>query len=169
MSDLPTAKWIDGELFQPRQETLEEIVENIDKFMTHSNVVDVLAFSNQVVSCWDFNTSLGDTIREKYDSLQVKIVEVTAVLKRNGAAGYFWLVASPEVCAIFECTGGFYPDGAHYVPMGCDQITYLGTIGRRWRLYCDPDLEANKLLVGANSTKGNPEHYARISIANFVI
>ena len=32
---------------------------------------------------WDFQTALGDTIKEKYESLYVKIVEVTDVINRK--------------------------------------------------------------------------------------
>lgn len=35
------------------------------------------------VPVWDFQTALGDTIREKYQGLYVKVVEVTNVINRK--------------------------------------------------------------------------------------
>jgi len=37
------------------------------------------------VCMWDFNTALGETIREKYESLYVKVVEVSDVCTRRAA------------------------------------------------------------------------------------
>ena len=35
------------------------------------------------VATWDFQTALGDTIREKYESLYVKVIEVSNVINRK--------------------------------------------------------------------------------------
>ena len=58
---------------------------------------------------WDFSTALGDTIKEKYESLYVKVVEVTNVVHRKTLrGGANWIVTSPEVASIFEtATAGF--------------------------------------------------------------
>lgn len=62
------------------------------------------------VAAWDFLTALGDTIKEKYESLYVKCHELTSILLRKGAKGYFWIATSPEVASIFEtATAGFWP------------------------------------------------------------
>ena len=43
------------------------------------------------VSAWDFNTSLGDTLREKYETLVWKIMEVAGVVaKKIEKAEFFW-------------------------------------------------------------------------------
>jgi hypothetical protein len=53
-------------------------------------------------SKWDFQTALGDTIREKYESLYVKVVEVSNVINRKMVRGQAnWVVASPEVASMF--------------------------------------------------------------------
>jgi hypothetical protein len=63
------------------------------------------------IAVWDFNTALGDTVKEKYESLFVKVTEVSAVVHRKTLrGGCNWLVTSPEVAAIFEtATAGFAP------------------------------------------------------------
>jgi hypothetical protein len=35
------------------------------------------------LSIWDFETALGDTIREKYESKYVKVIEVNDVVNRR--------------------------------------------------------------------------------------
>jgi hypothetical protein len=53
-------------------------------------------------SKWDFQTALGDTIREKYESLYVKVVEVSNVINRKMVRGQAnWVVTSPEVASMF--------------------------------------------------------------------
>jgi hypothetical protein len=62
------------------------------------------------VAQWDFNTALGDTIKEKYESLYVKVVEISNVINRQCCSGANWIVTSPEVASIFETTAaGFAP------------------------------------------------------------
>lgn len=44
------------------------------------------------VPVWDFQTALGDTIREKYESLYVKIVHVSNVVFRKTLTQQNWLI-----------------------------------------------------------------------------
>lgn len=39
--------------------------------------------SEEKVSTWDFETALGETIREKYESLYVRVVEVSNIIHRK--------------------------------------------------------------------------------------
>lgn len=101
------------------------------------------------VSVWDFNTSLGDTIKEKYESLYVKIVEVSAVIHRKTLrGGANWLVTSPEVASIFEtATAGFAPAPSETFTSSLG-IQYVGTVNNRWRLYKDPLFPQGQVLMG---------------------
>lgn len=152
-----------------------------ESFFVHSEIEKLLNGAG-TVSCWDFNTCLGETIREKYESLFVKVCEITNVLIKKGAAGYFWVVCSPEVSSIFEtATYGFYPISSDeykemygpggQIPMGSwtNTLQYKGLIHQKWRLYTDPMLDSNRVLIGVNDKEEKPEHYARLSIANFII
>jgi len=91
------------------------------------------------VSAWDFSTALGDTIKERYESLYVKIVEVSNVIHRKTLrGGANWIVTSPEVASIFEtATAGFAPAPSETFTSRLG-IQYFGTINNRWRLYKDP-------------------------------
>lgn len=101
------------------------------------------------VAAWDFNTALGDTIKEKYESLYVKVVELSAVVHRKTLrGGCNWLVTSPEVASIFEtATAGFAPVPSETFTSSLG-IQYVGTINNRWRLYKDPLFPQGQILAG---------------------
>ncbi len=101
------------------------------------------------VASWDFNTALGDTIKEKYESLYVKIVEVSNVIhKKTLRGGANWLVCSPEVASIFEtATAGFAPAPSEGFTSSLG-IQYVATVNNRWRLYKDPLFPSGQVLMG---------------------
>ncbi len=101
------------------------------------------------VSSWDFATALGDTIKEKYESLYIKIVEISNVVHRKTLrGGCNWLVTSPEVASIFEtATAGFAPAPSETFTSSLG-IQYVGTVNSRWRLYKDPLFPQGQILLG---------------------
>ena len=101
------------------------------------------------ISSWDFNTALGDTIKEKYESLYIKVVEVSNVVHRKTLrGGCNWLVTSPEVASIFEtATAGFAPAPSETFTSSLG-IQYVGTVNSRWRLYKDPLFPTSQILMG---------------------
>lgn len=101
------------------------------------------------VTAWDFNTAMGETIKEKYESLYVKLVEVSAVIHRKTLrGGANWVVTSPEVASMFEtATAGFAPAPSETFTSSLG-IQYVGTVNNRWRLYKDPLFPSNQLVMG---------------------
>lgn len=101
------------------------------------------------VTAWDFNTAMGETIKEKYESLYVKLVEVSAVIHRKTLrGGANWVVTSPEVASMFEtATAGFAPAPSETFTSSLG-IQYVGTVNNRWRLYKDPLFPSNQLIMG---------------------
>jgi hypothetical protein len=101
------------------------------------------------IAAWDFNTSLGDTIKEKYESLYIKIVELSNVVhKKTLRGGCNWLVTSPEVASIFEtATAGFAPSPSENFTMSLG-VQYVGSINNKWRVYKDPLFPTNQILLG---------------------
>lgn len=101
------------------------------------------------VSAWDFNTALGDTLKEKYESLYIKIVEISNVVHRKTLrGGCNWIVTSPEVASMFEtATAGFAPTPSETLTSSLG-IQYVGTVNSRWRLYKDPYISTNQVLMG---------------------
>lgn len=101
------------------------------------------------VSAWDYATAEGDTIKEKYESLYVKMVQLTNVIQRKTLrGGANFIVTSPEVAAIFEASvAGFAPtiSDTFTSSMG---IQYVGAINSKWRLFKDPQFPTGQLLLG---------------------
>ena len=101
------------------------------------------------VAAWDLATALGDTIKEKYEALYVKIVEVSNVIHRKTLrGGANFLVTSPEVASIFEtATAGFAPAPSETFTSSLG-VQYVGTVANRYRLYKDPLFPTNQILMG---------------------
>ncbi len=144
-------------------------VEEIDYFIKNARTSD-LAEVACTVSVWDFNTSLGGTIVEKYETMYVKILEISNVMIRKGAKGFFWLICSPEVSSVLEFSFKLREerDAPDYMPMGISEKQCIGILDKRWRVYVDPMMNMNHLIIGCGS-KPSPEHIARMSIANYII
>jgi hypothetical protein len=154
------------------------------KFFDHEELIDIANKAGFTMG-WDFNCALGDTIREKYESLYVKTVDMNNALIKKGAAGYFWITTSSEVASIFETvTYGFTPisseeweaqgniaykmiGGVH--PQGVPSVSYCGSINSKWRLYKDTEMPVGMLLMGCNDTREDSSHYGRMNIFNYVI
>lgn len=154
------------------------IMPTFETFFTHEELQDI---SNNActVCAWDFNTCLGDTIKEKYESLYVKLHELTNVLVKKGAKGYFWIVCSENISAIIEtCTAGFMPSPIDCLdtyntplqgqyPLGMESIEYVGLLNGKWRIYRDSEMTYDSsLIIGCNDRREDPTHYGRMSIAN---
>lgn len=101
------------------------------------------------VSSWDYSTALGDTIKERYESLYVKLTELSAVVHRKTLRGSAnWIVTSPEVASLFEtATAGYAPitNDTFTTALG---IQYVGTVSQRWKVFKDPLFKHNQILVG---------------------
>jgi len=112
-------------------------------------VIQDLRNNAGTVAAWDLATALGDTIKEKYEALYVKIVEVSNVIHRKTLrGGANFIVTSPEVASIFEtATAGFAPAPSETFTSSLG-IQYVGTVANRWRLYKDPLFPTNQLLMG---------------------
>ena len=98
-----------------------------------------------VISCWDMHTALGDTIREKYESLYHKLFEVTDVTIRHGASGYFWIAAAQPLAELLEHASGTAFEPALFVKgeppfdnqkkLGSNEVVDKGTMNKRWRIF----------------------------------
>lgn len=95
---------------------------------------------------WDFNRSIGDTIKEKYEDLYIENVRVSnkihAASLRGGGNR---IVASPEICSVFETSvsHGFEPDNFENYKIRTEiigkdiGIHKVGVINNRWNVYKD--------------------------------
>lgn len=134
---------------------------------THEQVVEAISKAGTRMA-WDWNTVSGDTFPEKYESVYVKLVEMTSVLIRKGLKGYFWVVCDSILGELFEkwliCGKGIFP-------MGVSDIESRGILNKKWEVFVDPLLEYGHILVGAdtgNLTDQNMGNCGVIVINNMV-
>jgi hypothetical protein len=148
-----------------------------NEFFTHELVEELLDTAETKTKV-DFNTMLGDTIREKYENIYQKIHELSNELVKKGAKGYFWIVTSPEIGSVFEtatyrfdpCSAEEYGyNGYHQRPLGITTVEYKGMLHGTWRLYTDSSINANLALIGANFSKKSASQYAVLELANSII
>ena len=112
-------------------------------------ILQDLRLNAGTVAAWDYSTALGDTVKEKYESLYVKVVEVSNVIHRKTLrGGANFIVTSPEVASIFEtATAGFAPAPSETFTSSLG-IQYVGTVNNRYRIYKDPLFPTSQLLMG---------------------
>lgn len=152
-----------------------------ENFFSHEELEQIRQIAGTIIT-WDFCTALGHTIKERYEGLYCKVNELTNVLVAKGAAGYFWMVMSPEIASIFEtAVAGFVPSctceedsNTHpnlngHSPLGLAAVDYVGLVNGKWRLYKDAEFEQGQILVGCNDALESSIHYGRLNIANFII
>lgn len=101
------------------------------------------------VAAWDFSTAIGESLKERYETLYIKVTEVSNVIHRKTLRGMAnWIVTSPEVASIFETSvAGFAPAPSETFTSSLG-IQYVGTVNQRWRLYKDALAPRNQLLMG---------------------
>lgn len=153
-----------------------------EEFFTHEELKEITDDAG-TICLWDYNKALGDTVREKYESLYCKINELTQTLIKKGAAGYFWIVVSPEIVSVFETSLNYRPfdtDETNYgnygpidgvFPMGIrdGSVIACGSVNKKWRLYKDSLLPTGMLIIGCNDVKEDRDHYAKMIICNFTM
>ncbi len=112
-------------------------------------IITDLRVNAGTVATWDFATALGDTIKEKYESLYIKVVEVSNIIHRKTLrGGANWIVTSPEVASVFEtATAGFAPSPSNNFESSLG-IQYVGQVNNRWRIYKDPLFPRGSILMG---------------------
>lgn len=119
------------------------------------NVTNVLNNAGTTL-IYDFAAAEGKTKREKFETLHVQIFEARQLIHKKTSFGSGnWIIASPEVCQIFEMADEnsycqFSPNDILPVSLGIDCV---GTINKNIKLYKDPLFRSNEILIGYT---GNP-------------
>lgn len=118
----------------------------------------------QTVSMWNFANALGDTIKEKAESLYLMVIDVARTVARKiDKEQYFWLAIPPTMTTLFHT---FMHDSVEYQAMGGIECKYLGIMGRVLKVYECPVLPDDKMLVGCGNEVMSEKHYARITISD---
>jgi hypothetical protein len=160
-----------------------------NKLQLDHQELESLAQKSQTQCEVDFNMLCGCTLKERFASLYMKLTELSAVMIRKGASGYFWIVTSPEIASLIKnATASFNPCRLPEAqrPMGVkDYLDYLGILDRSWSVWSDPEWPTNTMLLGTNpyvktdgcyveaelKTNEIPENYqtALLTLNNFCI
>lgn len=136
---------------------------------------DLLRLSENAgtVSLWSYRFALGNTMKEKSESLFIQLSELTDVLIKKGAAGYFWIAAGSKLCPLLECTPGFEAAEYAYGEYPFDRQYYLGaglsdrgTVSEKWRLLMCPKFTEDQLLIGVNNKEEHYACYARLKVCD---
>lgn len=127
------------------------------------------------INCFDMETALGDTLKEKYESLYIKLVETSKEIE--GLSGLYpnWMVTTPEIASIFETSSSWWqPTLLERRP-----VEYVMVINQKWRLYKTDHLDEDEIVLGFNplnktvpfhgNTSLNAEHYGILTVDNLKI
>lgn len=136
-----------------------------DRFFTHPVVEWFLTNAGTTVT-WDWTTISGDTIKEKYEALYIKLVETTNMVVHKGGKGFFWLVCTPEMSDLLATTVNFVPAFNEQFPLGYNIVQRMGILGKRWLVYSDPLVPVGTILIGAGFSKKPNNYYCKIKIEN---
>lgn len=102
-----------------------------------------------VVAAWDANTSLGDTVMEKWEFLYVKLVEVSNALIAKGADKEgMTIIAGRSIALALDCF--------HTSPPAWETQTGkfdMGMLNNRWRLFLDDGIPNDRLIIDSNKGK----------------
>lgn len=107
---------------------------------THAIIEHLSSNADTIATC-SWNSFIGDTVKEKYEDLYTKLVELTNICETKGGQGQEWIVTSPEIAVVLDSSF----DSTCVRPT---EVTYLGCISNRWKVYADPDIPRDVLIVG---------------------
>ena len=128
----------------------EDIESPNDNFFNHKMVEDLL------------NHAL---IHEKFsEGLFNKLKEVTKAIISKGGKGFFWVVVPTELLEKLT-ESSFQTAPGDQLPLGYDCVMFQGILSKKWRVYTDPQMKENIILVGAGFTKKARNFYAKLEIA----
>ena len=111
----------------------------------HVEILTDLRNNAGTVAKFDFTTALGDTPKEKYESLYIKIVEISGIIHRKTLrGGCNWIVTSPEIAKVFTDAITYFD----WKRRDARELCFHGTMNNRWRLYSSKSLPKNNMLLG---------------------
>jgi hypothetical protein len=145
-----------------RQVNLPEDIEcPKDIFFTHPIVETVAATASTKKTITRKKKSTETPYQELFNGIQ----ETTNDIIKCGGKGYFWIVTSLELLKLIERDNKeFVSAPFEQLPLGYNYVMWIGVLERRWRVYVDPLLTINKLVIGATFSKKSPAFYGVIEI-----
>ena len=106
------------------------------------------------VGCWSFTGALGNTLKEKYGSLYVYLLEVCDIIRKKSDRECNFILTSSELLTLFTLHHDWRPQGV----LTEEDFGYIHTINAR-RIYCSSSIPRNEMLLGVNPTKDASTFY----------
>jgi hypothetical protein len=100
-------------------------------------------------------------------ALFAKINETTEQVVAKGGKGYFWIVAHPKLAKHLENSSYFRNAPDEQMPLGYSYVMWIGTLDRTWRLYTDPLVKVDELLIGAGFSPKTAAYYGLLTAEGF--
>lgn len=152
------------------------------KFWATAEDLNRLLESAHHQSHWDFNEAVGDTIKEKYQSLYVHAAGFTDYMVDQGVSGHFWMATNRKVMSIFETSScnlfqptpwkrdEVDPDFEVFgvLPLGTDKVRDVGVLSYRWHLYSCDKTPKNLILFGVENREMDASNYGRLEIHHYI-
>jgi fibrillarin-like rRNA methylase len=138
-------KKIISAVFGPQYVSLLEKKNKKKREFCHNDIMDLI--TRVETRRINISSLLGDTIKEKYESIYVKLVELTNELGKSGNYYPDVIIADEFLSSVFECacssSGYFKPRSLLYN----EEIVKVKNVGYRWDLYKDKSLPADTMLL----------------------
>jgi len=140
-----------------------------DCFFTH-RLVEELSKAAATKERINWDQLFGETIEERRGDLYCSLKDHTQTIVKLGGKGFFWIVTSPELASILSSSKQEFnfSDAADQMPLGYDYVLFEGILQKRWRVYSDPLVPINQVLIGTGFRKKISAYYAVLTIDNFV-
>lgn len=113
-----------------------------------------------ISAAWDLQTALGDTLREKYESLIQKLIELAAVLHKIKIDGM------QPVWAVFDTNWGMRLPRSLDIQLRKSSPAQFGTLFGWIQLFESIAAPPNKILMGVGEYINSDKYYRVIQIHN---
>lgn len=127
-------------------EQISVVAKDIRRQIT-AEILDDLRRNVGTEDTWECSLKEGETIKEQWERLYIKMVEVSNVVHRETLrCGTNWAVAGKDAAELLGSSIGHSQIGES------DEVVYLGEINHRWKLFVDPNSPPNDILMGYSGT-----------------
>lgn len=126
-----------------------ELKREIDRMI----IQDILNNTTENIN-WSstYDSNSGYSRKEWDETLYHAIVDAETAIYKKRLVKPNWIVASPDVCARLEKISGFRLEGGIEGGTIVKGANLYGTLKNKYRVFSDPEMPSNKLLIGY---KGN--------------
>lgn len=130
------------EIFEETDWT-DKLASDVKREITNEILTDLRNHAGTVYH-FDWSTVEKEALKEQYEALYIKLVEISTVIHRKTLrGGANWIVCSKEI--------------AKFLSLGCtaewemptdDNVKHVYTMYHRWKIFVDPLAKPNEILMG---------------------